>query len=106
MASRRRCGHPTPGALPHADHGAPDPSGAAEPRLRQAGLRGSTGSVGATLHTERLDRRAWATRDHLATTVFAFIEGFDNPRRRHSPLGYLSSADHQTTTATTPASTA
>ena len=54
----------------------------------------------ATLQTELLDRQAWATREELANAVFAFIEGFYNPRRRHSTLGYLSPADYEKAAAT------
>jgi putative transposase len=50
----------------------------------------------ATLQTELLDRRSWPTREALANAEFAFIEGLYNPRRRHSTLGYLSPADHET----------
>ena len=50
----------------------------------------------ATLQTELLDRSTWATREQPAHAVFAFVEGFYNPRRRHSTLGYLSPADYQT----------
>jgi putative transposase len=76
-------------------------------RLREAGLLGSMGSIGdcfdnsvaesffATLQTELLDRSTWPSRDQLANAVFAFIEGFYNPRRRHSTLGYLSPADYE-----------
>jgi putative transposase len=76
-------------------------------RLREAGLLGSMGSIGdcfdnsvaesffATLQTELLDRSTWPTREGLAQAVFAFIEGFYNPRRRHSTLDYLSPADYE-----------
>jgi putative transposase len=47
----------------------------------------------ATLQTELLDRSTWPTREGLASAVLAFIEGFYNPRRRHSTLGYLSPDD-------------
>ena len=50
----------------------------------------------ATLQTELLDRRHWATRDQLANAVFGYLEGFYNPRRRHSALGYLTPADYET----------
>lgn len=50
----------------------------------------------ATLQAELLDRQSWATRAELANAVFAFIEGFYNPRRRHSTLAYLSPADYET----------
>ena len=48
----------------------------------------------ATLQTELLDRHQWDTRRDLATAIFAFIEGFYNPRRRHSSCGYLSPIDY------------
>jgi transposase InsO family protein len=34
--------------------------------------------------------------DQLANAVFAYLEGFYNPRRRHFALGYLSPVDHET----------
>jgi putative transposase len=49
----------------------------------------------ATLQTELLDRTPWTTREQLANAVFAFIEGFYNPRRRHSTLDYLSPANYE-----------
>ena len=49
----------------------------------------------ATLQTELLARSTWPTRDGLARAVFSFIEGFYNPRRRHSILDYLSPADYE-----------
>ena len=44
----------------------------------------------ATLETELFDRTTFMTRDQARIGVFDFIEGFYNPRRRHSALGYLS----------------
>jgi putative transposase len=99
---------PEPGAIHHSDHGSTYTSWAFGHRLREAGLLGSMGTIGdcfdnsvaesffATLQTELLDRQSWATRAELANAVFAFIEGFYNPRRRHSTLGYLSPADYET----------
>ncbi len=49
----------------------------------------------ASLQTELLDRRQWATREELASAVFDYVEAFYNPRRRHSALGYLSPNDHE-----------
>ena len=98
---------PEPGAIHHSDHGSTYTSWAFGHRLREAGLLGSMGSIGdcfdnsvaesffATLQTELLDRSTWPTREGLAQAVFAFIEGFYNPRRRHSTLGYLSPADYE-----------
>jgi hypothetical protein len=71
-------------------------------RCREAGIRPSMGSVGdaydnamaesffATLECELLDRRRFKTQAEARMAVFEFIEGFYNPRRRHSSLGYLS----------------
>src|SRR6266487_1524577 len=76
-------------------------------RLRAAGILGSMGSIGdcfdnsmaesffGTLQSELLDRRRWKTRKELATAVFEYIEGFYNPRRRHSSIGYLSPVDYE-----------
>jgi putative transposase len=98
---------PLPGAIHHSDHGSTYTSWAFGHRLREAGLLGSMGSIGdcfdnsvaesffATLQTELLDRQSWPTRASLANAVFAFVEGFYNPRRRHSTLGYLSPADYE-----------
>jgi putative transposase len=98
---------PPPGTIHHSDHGSQYTSWAFGYRLREAGLLGSMGSIGdcfdnsvaesffATLQTELLDRQNWSTRGELANAVFAFIEAFYNPRRRHSTLGYLSPADYE-----------
>ena len=99
---------PPAGAIHHSDHGSTYTSWAFGHRLREAGLLGSMGSIGdcfdnsvaesffATLQTELLDRSDWPTREGLANAIFSFIEGFYNPRRRHSTLGYLSPADYET----------
>jgi putative transposase len=44
----------------------------------------------ATLECELLDRRRFKTQAEARIAVFEFIEGFYNPGRRHSSLGYLS----------------
>jgi Transposase and inactivated derivatives len=46
----------------------------------------------ATLKKELVYRRSWPTRQELRSEVFEYIEGFYNPRRRHSTLGMLSPA--------------
>jgi transposase InsO family protein len=51
----------------------------------------------ATRQTELLDRSTWPTREGLTHAVFTFIEGFYNPRRRHSTLGYLSPTEYEQT---------
>jgi putative transposase len=44
----------------------------------------------ATLECERLDRHRFRTPAEARLAVFDFIEGWYNPRRRHSALDYLS----------------
>ena len=46
----------------------------------------------ATLETELIDRRRFATQAEARREVFGFIEGFYNTRRLHSALGYVSPA--------------
>ncbi len=88
----------------HSDQGCQYTSYAFGKRCRQAGVRPSMGSVGdcydnalcesffATLETELIDRRKFKTRSEAKPAVFDFIEGWYNPRRRHSALGYRSPA--------------
>jgi hypothetical protein len=49
----------------------------------------------ATLACELLDRRRFKTQAEARIAVFEFIEGFYNPRRRHSSLGYLSPINYE-----------
>jgi putative transposase len=42
----------------------------------------------ATLECELLARQRFATQAVARLTVFDFIEGWYNPRRRHSPIAY------------------
>ena len=103
---------PAPGAIHHSDHGAQYTSWAFGHRLREAGLLGSMGRIGCgldnavaesffgSMQIELLDRQAWRTQDQLGTAMFEWIEGFYNPTRRHSALGYLSPADYETANIT------
>ena len=91
----------------HSDHGCQYTSWAFGKRCREAGVRPSLGSVGdaydnamcesffATLECELLDRRKFSTQAEARMAVFDFIEGFYNPRRRHSALGYESPRDFE-----------
>jgi putative transposase len=86
----------------HSDHGCQYTSLAFGGRCREAGVRPSMGSVGdaydnalcesffATLECELLDRQRFRTQVDARLAVFDFIEGWYNPRRRHSGLDYLS----------------
>ncbi len=91
-----------------SDQGCPYTSLRFGRRLGEAGLVASMGSVGdgfdnavteslfATLECELLDRHRFRTHTEAKMAVFDYLEGFYNPRRRHSALGYLSPADYET----------
>ena len=49
----------------------------------------------ATLECELLDRRRFTTKAEARMALFQFIEGWYNPRRRHSALGYHSPVAHE-----------
>ncbi len=44
----------------------------------------------ATLECELIARRSWKTKAEAKTAVFTWIEGWYNPRRRHSALDHQS----------------
>ncbi len=52
-----------------------------------------------TLQLELLDQHRWATRAELASAIFDWIEGWYNPRRRHSYCNMLSPIDYETANA-------
>ena len=76
-------------------------------RCKEAGVRPSMGSVAdcydnamcesffATLECELLDRKALRTQAEARMAVFDFIEGWYNPRRRHSALDYMSPNEYE-----------
>jgi len=43
-----------------------------------------------TLKAELIWRQTWKTRRQAEVAVFNYINGFYNPRRKHSALGYKS----------------
>ena len=49
----------------------------------------------ATLECELLDRRSFPGRPEARMAVFQFIEGWYNPRRRHSALDYMSPVNYE-----------
>jgi putative transposase len=49
----------------------------------------------ATPECELLDRRKFAAKAEARMAVLEFIEGWRNPGRRHSALGYLSPMDYE-----------
>ena len=90
------------GVVHHSDRGSQYTSCAFGARCRRACVRPSTGSVGdaydnamcesffATLECELIRRRSFRTRRGARLEVFRFTEGWYNPHRRHSSLGYES----------------
>ena len=49
----------------------------------------------ASLECELIDRRSWPTPAEARQAVFEYIEGWYNPNRRHSALGYLSPVEYE-----------
>lgn len=88
----------------HSDQGSQYTSIAFGDRCKKMGVRPSMGTVGdaydnamaesffATLECELIDRRSWQTKTEARLALFSYIEGWYNPRRRHSRLGQLAPA--------------
>ena len=86
------------GVIHHCDQGSQYTSIEFGRRCREAGVRPSMGSVGdaydnamcesffATLECELLWQRRFQTQAEACNAVFEFVEGFYNPRRRHSSI--------------------
>ena len=95
------------GVIHHSDQGSQYTSLAFGKRCREANVRPSMGSVGdcydnalcesffATLECELLDRHRFRSRDQAGRSVFEFIEGWYNPHRRHSSIGYTSPVKYE-----------
>ena len=91
----------------HSDQGSQYTSIAFGLRCKEAGVRPSMGSVGdaydnamcesffATLECELIDRRRFHSQAEARMAIFTFVEGWYNPRRRHSALDYLSPVDYE-----------
>ena len=86
----------------HSDQGSQYTSVAFGKRCGEAGVRPSMGSVGdaydnamaesffSTLEAELLSRRRFASQAEARMAGFSYIEGWYNPVRLHSALGYRS----------------
>jgi putative transposase len=86
----------------HSDQGTQYTSVAFGQRCAKMGVRPSMGSVGdaydnamaesffASLECELIDRRSFRTETEARMALFTYIEGWYNPRRRHSALGRIS----------------
>ena len=94
----------------HSDQGTQYTSVAFGKRCGEAGVRPSMGSVGdaydnamaesffSTLEAELLSRRRFASQAEARMACFSFIEGWYNPIRRHSGLGYRSPMTYEAET--------
>jgi putative transposase len=95
----------------HSDHGCQYTSIAFGLRCKEAGVRPSMGTVGdaydnamcesffGTLECELLDRHRFHSQAEARMAVFGYLEGFYNPRRRHSALDYQSPIEYETSHA-------
>ena len=98
---------PAPGLIVHSDRGSQYASAVHQALLTKHGLVGSMSRKGncwdnavaesffATLKTECVYPRRFATRAEARETIFEFIEVFYNARRRHSSIGYVSPVDFE-----------
>ncbi len=105
MAIERR--RPEGEVIHHSDQGSQYTALAFGQRCEEAGIRPSMGSVGdaydnalcesffATLECELLDRSTFRTPREARRAVFDYIEGWYNPHRRHSSLGYESPVNYE-----------
>jgi putative transposase len=93
---------PSEGLIHHSDRGSQYTAKAFQKLLEQHGIDCSMGRKGdpwdnapsesffATLKTELIYRRHYATRGEAHHDIFDYIEVFYNRQRRHSALGYKS----------------
>ena len=93
--------------IQHSDQGSQYTSVAFGQRCGKLGVRPSMGSVGdaydnamaesffASLECELLDRRPFETKAAARLALFTYIEGWYNPRRRHSGLGRIAPAEFE-----------
>jgi transposase InsO family protein len=87
------------GCIFHSDRGSQYCSHDYQKVLREHGLQASMSGKGncydnaavetffKTIKAELIWRRSWETRRQAETAIFQYINGFYNPRRRHSALG-------------------
>jgi putative transposase len=95
---------PKPGLIHHSDRGSQYCSIDYQALLRSKGILISMSGKGncsdnamvetffKTLKSELIWRTIYQTRDQAEIAIARYIDGFYNPIRRHSALGYLSPA--------------
>jgi putative transposase len=100
---------PAPGLIHHSDRGSQYCSDDYRRILRDHGFVASMSGRGncydnamvetvfKTIKSELIWRTAFSTRDQASKAIGQYIEGFYNPRRRHSSLGYVSPVTFEAT---------
>jgi putative transposase len=100
MAIRVR--RPPPGCIHHTDRGSQYCAHDYQKLLRKHGFKVSMSGKGncydnaavetffKTIKAEMIWRRSWQTRWQAEMAIFQYINGFCNPRRKHSALGWKS----------------
>jgi putative transposase len=100
---------PPAGLIHHSDRGSQYCSDDYRRMLRDHGFVSSMSGRGncydnamvetvfKTIKSELIWRTAFASRDQASKAIGQYIEGFYNPRRRHSSLGYVSPATFEAT---------
>ena len=98
---------PLPGLIHHSDRGAQYAAQAYRRELATWQASSSMSDAGncydnavaesffASLKKERLSHRAFATRTEAYDAITSYIDGFYNPTRRHSTIGYLSPVHYE-----------
>ena len=93
---------PPKGCIHHTDRGSQYCSHDYQKLMRQHGFKVSMSGKGncydnaavetffKTIKAEMLWQRSWKTRRDAEIAIFEYINGFYNPRRRHSALGWKS----------------
>lgn len=93
---------PPKGCIHHTDRGSQYCSHDYQKILRQHGFKVSMSGTGScydnaavetffkTIKAELLWQQSWQTRRDAEIAIFEYINGFYNPRRRHSALGWKS----------------
>ena len=93
---------PPRGCSHHTDRGSQCCSGGCQNRITKHGVAVSMRAKGncydnpkvetffKTIKAELIWRHSWETRRQAEMAIFEYINGFYNPRRRHSTLGWKS----------------
>jgi putative transposase len=93
---------PAPGLVHHSDRGSQYAANDYRKELARRGLVQSMSDAGncydnavaesffSSLKKECISRHSFATRTEVYDVVARYIDGFYNPTRRHSTLGYVS----------------